>query len=135
LRALTGLIVITMMYWAQLQTSEGVFSATVIAAFVLLMFSVTDALIPVSDAVEEVPTYADSLMRMDQIEQLGDEVIHPSKYHGGHEQQLTISLENISYQYDVSNAPTIDGLSLTVEQGKKIAILGKSGTGKSTLLK
>ncbi|MCT6593224.1 ATP-binding cassette domain-containing protein, partial [Pantoea dispersa] len=40
-----------------------------------------------------------------------------------------------SFRYSNEEESVIHDLSFQVEQGKKIAILGKSGAGKSTLLK
>ena len=44
-----------------------------------------------------------------------------------------IELKNISYTYD--NQQVFQNLSLKVEKGEKVGILGESGCGKSTLLK
>ncbi len=45
-----------------------------------------------------------------------------------------ITLDHVSYAYD-EKVPLIQDVSLEIEQGKKIAIIGKNGMGKSTLLK
>lgn len=135
LRGMAGIAIIVMMYWADLQTNEGTISGTVIAAFVLLMFSITDALIPVSDAVEEVPTYADSLARMNHIEKQGTAAQSDLARTGIDWQQPIVSMEGMTYRYEENETATIHQLSLTIETGQKVAILGKSGTGKSTLLK
>ncbi len=45
-----------------------------------------------------------------------------------------ITLDHVSYAYDEA-VPLIQDVSLEIEQGKKIAIIGKNGMGKSTLLK
>ncbi|WP_290768978.1 energy-coupling factor ABC transporter ATP-binding protein, partial [Halanaerobium sp.] len=43
-----------------------------------------------------------------------------------------LEVENLVFNYpDGTNA--LDGLSLSIEKGKKIAILGANGAGKSTL--
>ncbi|MDF1758506.1 MAG: peptidase domain-containing ABC transporter [Legionellaceae bacterium] len=47
----------------------------------------------------------------------------------------TISLENISFQYNESERQILDNISLQVNPGDKLAIIGSSGCGKSTLLK
>lgn len=135
LRLMIGLIIIAVMIWADIQTGSGDFSPTVIAAFVLMMFSIGDAIIPLSDAIEHVPSYSDSLARIQKIEDkniqpFGDQdVAIPDEPH------VTMTLKDVSYRYPGQTTKTIDHLSLKLSPGKKTAILGKSGTGKSTLLK
>jgi ATP-binding cassette, subfamily B, bacterial len=45
-----------------------------------------------------------------------------------------ISFERVSFQYENSETPILDNLSLKLNIGKTIAIVGPSGSGKSTLL-
>src|SRR5699024_5192251 len=47
----------------------------------------------------------------------------------------TIQLEGVTYSYDIESLPVIEQLDLQIPPSEKIAVLGKSGTGKSTLLK
>ena len=44
-----------------------------------------------------------------------------------------ISIRNLSFQYE--ERKIIDGLSLSIQKGEKIAFVGESGSGKSTLIK
>jgi ATP-binding cassette, subfamily B, bacterial len=45
-----------------------------------------------------------------------------------------ISFDRVTFQYEGSETPVLDGLSLKLDVGKTIAIVGPSGSGKSTLL-
>src|SRR4029079_6372118 len=45
-----------------------------------------------------------------------------------------ITFEHVTFQYEVSEQPVLDNLSLKLDVGKTIAIVGPSGSGKSTLL-
>ena len=47
----------------------------------------------------------------------------------------TIELHDVSFTYEGGAAPVLQGLNLTVHYGEYIAITGRSGGGKSTLLK
>ena len=44
-----------------------------------------------------------------------------------------IAIRNLSFQYE--ERKIIDGLSLSIQKGEKIAFVGESGSGKSTLIK
>jgi ATP-binding cassette subfamily B protein len=45
-----------------------------------------------------------------------------------------ITFDHVTFQYEGSQAPVLDNLSLKLNVGKTIAIVGPSGSGKSTLL-
>lgn len=130
-----GATIIAVMIWASIQADMNVIAPTIIAAFVLMIFSVTDALVPVSEAIENTPTYADSLERIQAIEHTD----LPKQYRENSEwmnyEQAHLYIENITYAYPNSERNVIEDLSLHIQPGEKVAILGRSGTGKSTLLK
>lgn len=135
LRIAASTAIILMLFWSNIQTGEGSITATLIAAFVLMTFTITDALIPVSEAVEEIPTYVDSIKRMDEIEGTS-EIIEREKMNFPKELKNTeVILKDVSFSYENENNKAINQLNLVVAPGEKLAILGKSGTGKSTLLK
>ena len=45
-----------------------------------------------------------------------------------------ISFENVSYTYKDTNIKALQNISFTVQKGETLAILGKTGAGKSTIL-
>src|SRR5271163_2532728 len=45
-----------------------------------------------------------------------------------------ITFDRVTFQYEGSETPVLDNLSLKLDVGKSIAIVGPSGSGKSTLL-
>jgi len=51
--------------------------------------------------------------------------------------EAVFTLKNVSFAYDgmVEKKNALEGIDLTIEKGKKIAFVGRSGGGKSTLLK
>ncbi len=46
-----------------------------------------------------------------------------------------ISMKNISFSYHESLSPVLSNFNLHIEKGDRVAIIGKSGSGKSTILK
>ena len=46
-----------------------------------------------------------------------------------------IEIENVSFSYPGTDKKVIDNISLTVNEGEAVAVVGENGVGKSTLLK
>jgi ATP-binding cassette subfamily B protein len=42
--------------------------------------------------------------------------------------------KNVTFTYPGNSAPTLEDISFTIEKGKTLAIIGKTGSGKSTLI-
>ena len=49
--------------------------------------------------------------------------------------QTAIEFQNVTKQFENAALPSVDRVSLTIEEGEFITILGSSGSGKTTLLK
>ncbi|MFA5148608.1 MAG: ABC transporter ATP-binding protein [Candidatus Omnitrophota bacterium] len=52
----------------------------------------------------------------------------------GCEGPRTIHLKDVTYRYETASAPIFKGLSVEIPMGKVVAIVGKTGAGKSTLI-
>lgn len=135
LRFTASIAIILMLFWSNIQTGEGSITATLIAAFVLMTFTITDELIPVSEAVEEIPTYVDSLARMDDIEGTSRSVVTERAHFPVSLKNAEVTLTDVSFGYEKNDKRAINQLNLTILPGEKLGVLGKSGTGKSTLIK
>ncbi len=45
----------------------------------------------------------------------------------------SLSFENVHFQYPNSQTPALNGVNLEIKAGEKVAIIGRTGSGKSTL--
>jgi len=50
-------------------------------------------------------------------------------------QDANITFENVTFSYNGDNPPALENVSFQIDAGNKIAIVGGSGSGKSTILK
>ena len=138
-QSVVGLTVITMVYWAGGQAADGNMPAVMIAAFGLVVFPLMDAFLPVSEAVEKLPQYEDSLERLSGMGEAPVEQAVGSAANVKPEllqqarKSAHIRLDQVSFRHAGSASLTISGVSLDIPQGKKIALIGRSGAGKSTL--
>lgn len=46
--------------------------------------------------------------------------------------EILLRAENLHFTYEGEDSPALNGLSLTIKRGKKIACMGSNGSGKST---
>ncbi|MGL4336181.1 MAG: ABC transporter ATP-binding protein, partial [Turicibacter sp.] len=62
----------------------------------------------------------------------GNEVENPIK---GEQIKGGISLQTVSFKYDEKSPKIIDDVTLTIQAGEKVGIVGHNGAGKTTLIK
>lgn len=105
------------------------------AAVVLALFPLIDCFIVVAQAVEEVPMYSDSLAHLnaltDNVEANRPGDVPQRVLHGPVQ---TIDFEHMSFRYGPGEPLLLDDFSLNITAGQKVAVLGPSGEGKTTLL-
>lgn len=73
------------------------------------------------------------------LERLGDIVNTPSEVVEGNitvkEIKGDISFDNVSFKYGLDGPPVLDGVSFKIPTGSMVGIVGRSGSGKSTIIK
>ena len=132
IQLVVGIVVISMIIWTGNEAASEQIAPTVIAAFVLMTLSVTNALIPIADAIDRIPSYVESTHRLNGVE--SDSVLHDeTDLHGEKDyiepKHVDIELIHVSYSYPDSNEIVLKDVSLQIKAGKKIAILGEVGQG------
>lgn len=133
LQFITGMILIMVGVWAGFMAKEGSILPTYIASFTLVTLPIVEGMLPISQAVEKIPSYLESMERMDNISKYTSKAV-PAISKIGIPDQPDINIRELTYYYADETFPALNHISLKIPFGQKLAILGKSGSGKSTLL-
>ncbi|GEO65374.1 thiol reductant ABC exporter subunit CydC [Companilactobacillus nantensis] len=106
--------------------------ANFVAAVVLAIFPLSDAIIPVSQGFEEWPTYRDSILRLNTVKPVPNTLPKQVAFNPDDFKELT--LDKITFEYDSDSPILIKNFSQKIKRGEKLALLGPSGIGKTTVL-
>ena len=130
---LAGITAFLMIYSCWGMTINNVIENVYIASFCMMVLSVLSVSVMTSDAVSHIPGYEVSINRVkDFYEQESDEnkeIIGLKNTDGN-----IIDIKDLSFEYE-EGKNILNNISLTIKKGEKVAILGRSGVGKSTLVK
>ncbi|WNZ97320.1 thiol reductant ABC exporter subunit CydC [Streptococcus iniae] len=124
-----GLLSVLVLIWAS-QTFVGQNGGATnwVATFVLCLFPLVEAFAGLSVAGQESNSYADSLQRFKALPIIKKEIeegLLPQEC-------FDLQIQNLSFSYGNGQGNVLEGLDLEIKQGQKLAILGRSGSGKST---
>ncbi|WP_126248397.1 peptidase domain-containing ABC transporter [Chitinophaga rhizosphaerae] len=94
---------------------------------------------PVEQFINLVQNYQDSkisMERLNEIHSMADEEPREKTFVTELPENKTIRVENLSFRYPgAGNEPVLDNVSFNIPEGKVTAIVGASGSGKTTILK
>ena len=117
-----GVAVIAMLWLASGDIGGNTQPGPLIALFVFCALAAFEALAPVTGAFQHLGQVIASALRITQIAEQEPEVT------------VALTLEDVTFSYDKQAQNALDGITLSVKAGQRIAILGRTGCGKSTLL-
>lgn len=118
------------------------YAANWIAAFVLCFFPLIEAFSPVPTAALGIVTHSNAVANLNEYsrESMQERTVPfasaaPSAEHGsanGDSRPCDIRFENVTFSYPGTNRLVLRNLSLAIPHGGVVAVLGRSGAGKST---
>lgn len=131
--ALIGISNLIVIYFGGLMYMDGTIkSIGTIAEFILYVNMLTwpvASLGWVSSMVQEAEA---SQKRLNEFLKIEPEIVNKNTEHSVIEG--AIAFQNVSYTYEDTNIKALQDISFTVKKGETLAILGKTGSGKSTIL-
>ena len=130
---IAGLTVFYMIYSCWSMTLNDSIENVYIASFCMMALSVMSVSVMTSEAVAHIPGYEVSIKRVKDFYANEQDDVDIDKALENKEGNV-IDIENVTFAYE-NGKNVLDDISLSIKKGEKVAILGRSGVGKSTLVK
>ena len=130
---IAGLTVFYMIYSCWSMTLNDSIENVYIASFCMMALSVMSVSVMTSESVAHIPGYEVSIKRVKDFYANEQDDVDIDKALQNKEGNV-IDIENVTFAYE-NGKNVLDDISLSIKKGEKVAILGRSGVGKSTLVK
>ena len=128
---LIGISTLLTVYFGGKEVINGSITAGNIAEFIVYVNILTWPVASVGWVTSLVQRAAASQKRINEFLDLKPEITNPSNI--PFEFTNSIEFRNVSFTYPETNITAIDQLSFTLTKGQTLAIVGKTGSGKSTI--
>ena len=130
---IAGLTVFYMIYSCWNMTLNDSIENVYIASFCMMALSVMSVSVMTSESVAHIPGYEVSIRRVKDFYANEQDDVDIDKVLQNKEGNV-IDIENVTFAYE-NGKNVLDNISLSIKKGEKVAILGRSGVGKSTLVR
>ena len=131
---ITGVTVAALLAVAVDASASGHLARVLVAALGLLALASFEAIQPLSAAAREL---AATLAAGDRLLELVDRepaVVDPKRPAPAPQAPFALALEHVRARYGPRERPALDDVSLRLEPGRRVAIVGPSGAGKTTVV-
>lgn len=127
----TGIGIATVLWYGGTMVMDGAITPGVFASILVAIYMMFSPVKKIGDAYGGLQETRASIERMDTL------------FNAEHEKEgsvkidtfsKSIKFENVSFTFPGNPAPVLTGISLEIKKGEVVAIVGRSGVGKTTLV-
>ncbi|MEZ9546210.1 MULTISPECIES: ABC transporter ATP-binding protein [Vibrio] len=137
---ITSITIAVMIWYGSEQVIEGVLTLGVLIAFINTLEKV---FVPIRDFTSQITSIQSSFAAFDHIEELfvepteeeGRNLLPSEKVAKPLEQFESLEFKNVSFRYKDDAPYVLKNVSFVLEKGHQIALVGSTGSGKSTILR
>ena len=129
----TGLTVAGVLAVAIAAHDHGALNRVLIATLALLALAAFEAVTPLAATARDLSATLAAGRRVLELTDHTAAVQDPARPVAAPQWPFAVALEDVTARYPREDMPAVDGVSLRLEAGERIALLGPSGAGKTTV--
>ncbi|WP_084650651.1 type I secretion system permease/ATPase [Desulfovibrio litoralis] len=127
------IVSVSLIIWGIYQIKEGALTQGALIGANMLVGRAMAPLSQIASMFSRLQQSRMSLKALDVLMTLPTERIEPGSYVEFGHLEHSIALENVSFKYPNSERLALDGVNIKIKPGEKVGIIGRMGSGKSTL--
>ena len=126
---------IAIVWYGAIRIDQGSMQVGNLLAFIQYAAMILFSLIILSMGFIMIPRAQASITRINEVLQLQVGINDPTQATDVKETNTTVEFENVTFRYEGAEKPVLHQLSFKANPGETTAIIGSTGSGKSTLIK
>ena len=125
---------IAIVWWGSLRINDGTLQLGSLMAFIQYVMQIMFAVMMVSMMAFMIPRGQASALRINEVLDTKPDVIDPPEPQISDTASGQIEFQNVTFSYPGAEEPALTDISFTAHSGEITAIIGGTGSGKSTLM-
>ncbi len=132
-KTLNGLSSVIILILGSYLIMQGQLTVGTLVAFQALLVNFNQPILNLLGVGQSLQQIRGDIMRVDDIYNYPEQETHETQT--VKDIEGSVNIRELTFGYSILEPPLIKGINLKVKDGQKIAIIGKTGCGKSTLVK
>ncbi len=130
---LSQLTLLTALVLASISFRDGLLSGADLALVIFCVIAAFELVMPLPQAMQMLAKTQKAASRIRNVTDMSPTVTQPDQTLAMPD-SYDLQLDDVSFRYSDSHDPVLKNINLNIPQGTKIAIIGASGSGKTSLL-
>lgn len=126
--------IIAVIWFGGIRINSGSLQVGDLMAFIQYVMQIMFSLVAVSMVFVMIPRAAASAARVNKVLETVPRIKDPEQPRLQTEQPVSVELDNVTFSYPGAEEPAVKNISFTARPGQVTAIIGSTGSGKSTLI-